>query len=688
MSYWLKQSTAVTVVLGPFVDDTDGKTAKTALSVSQSDVRLSKNGGDFAQKNDANAATHDENGYYDVALDATDTGTLGRLRVAVSEAGALPVWADFEVVPAQVWDSFFASDRLQVDTRELGDANLALTTQMKADVNAEADTALSDYDAPTNAEMNARTLPSANYFDPAADTVANVTTVGSVTGAVTAGTVNDKTGYALTAAYDAAKTAAQAATALSNATWTNARAALLDYLDAAITSRLATAGYTAPNNTGITTLLDRLTALRAGYLDKLNVTGTLAHSDAAATYKADVSGLALETTAQSILTDTGTDGVVVAAASKTGYSLSAAGVQAIWDALVTALTTAGSIGKRIVDYVDAAISSRSSHTAANVRTEMDSNSTQLAAIVADTNELQAEMADGGRTDLLIDGIKAKTDSLTFTTAGKVDARVDNVAGTAVAGPNDLKADVSALATSAEIAALNNVSAADVRTQADAALTAYDPPTKAELTTAVSGLAAETTAQSIKAKTDQLTFTTPNKVDASAEVTVDAEAIAEAVAEVVGETVAGEVWDHTPRTLTQIGVMPAPTTTADEISRRRGDDWEIAITGLSLAGYTEVWFTAKRGYGYTDADALLMVTETGGLARINGAAPAVGDAAKAALAVNAGNDTVTVMVDAAITALLPTGTFVYDAQWMNGDGEIHTVSLGTLAISGDVTRATG
>jgi len=34
------------------------------------------------------------------------------------------------------------------------------------------------------------------------------------------------------------------------------------------------------------------TAARAGYLDKLNVTGTLAHSDAAATYKADVSGLA------------------------------------------------------------------------------------------------------------------------------------------------------------------------------------------------------------------------------------------------------------------------------------------------------------------------------------------------------------------------------------------------------------
>lgn len=36
----------------------------------------------------------------------------------------------------------------------------------------------------------------------------------------------------------------------------------------------------------IDSLVERLTAARAGYLDKLNVTGTLAHSDAAATYKA------------------------------------------------------------------------------------------------------------------------------------------------------------------------------------------------------------------------------------------------------------------------------------------------------------------------------------------------------------------------------------------------------------------
>lgn len=43
---------------------------------------------------------------------------------------------------------------------------------------------------------------------------------------------------------------------------------------------------------------------------------------------------------------------------KTGYALSAAGVQAIWDALTSALTTVGSIGKLLVDNVNATISSR------------------------------------------------------------------------------------------------------------------------------------------------------------------------------------------------------------------------------------------------------------------------------------------------------------------------------------------
>lgn len=53
----------------------------------------------------------------------------------------------------------------------------------------------------------------------------------------------------------------------------------------------------------------------------------------------------------------------------------------------------------------------SAPTAAAIRSEIDSNSTQLAAIVADTNELQGDWANGGRLDLLIDAIKAVTDNI-------------------------------------------------------------------------------------------------------------------------------------------------------------------------------------------------------------------------------------------------------------------------------------
>jgi ElaB/YqjD/DUF883 family membrane-anchored ribosome-binding protein len=51
---------------------------------------------------------------------------------------------------------------------------------------------------------------------------------------------------------------------------------------------------------------------------------------------------------------------------KTGYALSTGGVQAIWDALTSALTTVGSIGKLLVDNINATISSRLASTSYTV----------------------------------------------------------------------------------------------------------------------------------------------------------------------------------------------------------------------------------------------------------------------------------------------------------------------------------
>lgn len=115
----LKEATAATFKLGPFVDETDGFTAETGLTIAQADIRLSKNGGAFAQTNNAAGATHDENGWYAVPLDTTDTDTLGRLTVAVHVAGARPVYREFEIVIANVFDAQVGADRLQVDVREM-----------------------------------------------------------------------------------------------------------------------------------------------------------------------------------------------------------------------------------------------------------------------------------------------------------------------------------------------------------------------------------------------------------------------------------------------------------------------------------------------------------------------------------------------------------------------------------------
>ncbi len=54
-----------------------------------------------------------------------------------------------------------------------------------------------------------------------------------------------------------------------------------------------------------------------------------------------------------------TSGVTVTTNSdKTGYALSSNGVQAIWDALTSALTTVGSVGKWILDKLDVVVSTR------------------------------------------------------------------------------------------------------------------------------------------------------------------------------------------------------------------------------------------------------------------------------------------------------------------------------------------
>lgn len=105
----LKQSTAVDIIAGPFVDSLDGDSEETALTIARADVILSKNAGVQAQKTETTSATHRADGFYLVPLDATDTNTVGRLTLWIHVAGALAVRHDFQVVEELVYDAYFAS---------------------------------------------------------------------------------------------------------------------------------------------------------------------------------------------------------------------------------------------------------------------------------------------------------------------------------------------------------------------------------------------------------------------------------------------------------------------------------------------------------------------------------------------------------------------------------------------------
>jgi hypothetical protein len=110
----LKQSTAVVLSFGPFTDKTDGVTLETglvsALDHASTGIKLSKEGGALTIRHaSVTASTYDSYGNYLVTLDATDTNTLGKLRVQYTDAATcVAVWQDFEVVPAAIHDALFA----------------------------------------------------------------------------------------------------------------------------------------------------------------------------------------------------------------------------------------------------------------------------------------------------------------------------------------------------------------------------------------------------------------------------------------------------------------------------------------------------------------------------------------------------------------------------------------------------
>jgi hypothetical protein len=192
----LRKSTASQeVLLGPFLDDTDGKTAETGLTIANTDIKLWKRGGTTESSKNSGGATHIASGRYHATLDATDTDTTGELILNVAVAGALPVRLVCCVFEAAVFDAFFASGAAGYQ--------VPIWSSASATVNLSGTTIKAVTDAivlPSSASINI----TGNITGNLTGSVGSVTgAVGSVTTGVTVTTNNDKTGYSLTQAFPA-----------------------------------------------------------------------------------------------------------------------------------------------------------------------------------------------------------------------------------------------------------------------------------------------------------------------------------------------------------------------------------------------------------------------------------------------------------------------------------------------------
>jgi hypothetical protein len=142
MARYLKQNTATRVTVGPFLDKTDGITPEVALTATNEKLTfVVDDGGVPTLVIDANATasggnndfvhiTGDDAGYYDLELTAAQTNYVGRAVLSINYAtDHLPVFHEFTILPANVYDSWMGTDKLDVNVAEwLGTAAATPTT--------------------------------------------------------------------------------------------------------------------------------------------------------------------------------------------------------------------------------------------------------------------------------------------------------------------------------------------------------------------------------------------------------------------------------------------------------------------------------------------------------------------------------------------------------------------------------
>lgn len=149
--------------------------------------------------------------------------------------------------------------------------------------------------------------------------------------------------------------------------------------------------------------------------------------------------------------------------------------------------------------------------------------------------------------------------------------------------------------------------------------------------------------------------------------------------------AQEIWLNSERTLTQTAEQVVAILGGTALALKRGDTFVQAFTGLGdITGNKKIWFTVKRHAAETDAQSVLQIQRTVGAVYLNGAAATASDGSITVDDAAAGD--ITVRLKATASDDLPSGSYIYDIQWLTAADEVHTLYEGPLTISLDVTRA--
>lgn len=149
---YIKADVQTNVTIGPAVSVSDGYTPVTNLDVSTADeAEIIKHAGTSVTDISGNTMTAigSADGYYYLTITAGQLDTEGRITVLINDDSlCLPIRADFEVVNANVYDSFYAvttTDYLQVDIAQVGQDDITDNGDGRLEVNVEeiADSAVS-----------------------------------------------------------------------------------------------------------------------------------------------------------------------------------------------------------------------------------------------------------------------------------------------------------------------------------------------------------------------------------------------------------------------------------------------------------------------------------------------------------------------------------------------------------------